>query len=360
MYPGGPNPTQIQTIPPARAAASARDRPPPLVLIHDGGGTTFSYFLLGNLDRDVWAVHNTQYFEGGLWEGGLDEMATTYLDAMVTEGIQGGIMLGGWSLGGLLSIAIAHLVARKPDEYPLHIAGLLLIDSPYHIARSKVTRPYASPQLTNLPDLVQAAFASCDKMLQNWDLPRWSGAGNKDAQKQTCEFTAPGGWEFKLNQSDVLFKPATGGAKSWSIIQIKTCTEAQPEPAQEEAAEAEGAKAEAAKAEAQADAEDKDKSDTPPAPGLPPPAVLIRCTKATKTKPESPDGVPCLVDLDRAERLLGWEGRYADFFRAVIDVDAEHYGMFDRNNQERIKDVTARVGWALDILDGINVSSMAK
>lgn len=92
MFPGGPNPTQVQFVPPGKAHNS----PLPLVLIHDGGGTTFSYFVLGSLERDVWAVHNPNYFEGLPWEGGMDEMAKKYLDFIAGE-LVGPIMLGGKS-----------------------------------------------------------------------------------------------------------------------------------------------------------------------------------------------------------------------------------------------------------------------
>lgn len=91
MYPGAPNPTQVQFMPPAKAA----NPPLPLVLIHDSGGTTFSYFLLGSLSRDVWAIHNPKYFDGLRWEGGMDEMARKYLEYIGSEGLSGPIILGG-------------------------------------------------------------------------------------------------------------------------------------------------------------------------------------------------------------------------------------------------------------------------
>lgn len=43
-----------------------------------------------------------------------------------------------------------------------------------------------------------------------------------------------------------------------------------------------------------------------------------------------------------------------DFIRAVIDVDTDHYGLFDRTDMQRIEELTARVGWGLDILDGLS------
>lgn len=91
MYPGSPNPVQVQFVP-----SHCEENPPnPLVLIHDGGGAIFSYFLLGALNRDVWAIYNPKYFEGEAWEGGIDEMAHHYVDLIIKTGLKGNIILGG-------------------------------------------------------------------------------------------------------------------------------------------------------------------------------------------------------------------------------------------------------------------------
>lgn len=88
MWPGGPNPTRLQNATPGNANL-------PLVLIHDGGGTTFAYFFLGDLKRDVWAIHDPNYWEGKPWAGGMDEMAKHYIILMRNAGIRGKILLGG-------------------------------------------------------------------------------------------------------------------------------------------------------------------------------------------------------------------------------------------------------------------------
>lgn len=91
MFVDGPNPTQVQFTPPHKRV----NPPPPLVLIHDGGGTTFSYFILGDLHREVWAIHDPRHWNSTPWEGGIDEMAHHYIDLMQAEGISGTILLGG-------------------------------------------------------------------------------------------------------------------------------------------------------------------------------------------------------------------------------------------------------------------------
>lgn len=85
------NPLQVQYLPRNRQARSTT----PLVLIHDGGGTTFGYFMLGALNRDVWAIHNPNFFTTEPWEGGMDEMARHYIGLLVKAGISGTILLGG-------------------------------------------------------------------------------------------------------------------------------------------------------------------------------------------------------------------------------------------------------------------------
>ncbi len=97
MFPGGPNPIQVQFVPPYKQA----NPPTPIVLIHDGGGTIFSYFILGSLNRDVWAIYNPKFFDGEAWEGGMDEMARHYIDLIVDAGISGTILLGGTVSAGM-------------------------------------------------------------------------------------------------------------------------------------------------------------------------------------------------------------------------------------------------------------------
>jgi hypothetical protein len=92
MFDDAPNPTQVQFLEPSESTGDSRL---PLVLIHDGGGTTFNYFILGSLYRDVWAIHDPLFQDGTLWEGGIDAMARHYIDLMRKEGIEGPILLGG-------------------------------------------------------------------------------------------------------------------------------------------------------------------------------------------------------------------------------------------------------------------------
>ncbi len=69
----------------------------PLFLIHDGGGTVFQYFSLGDLHRPTYAIANPRFESGAPWDGGIIEMAKVYADvvysALPTNG--GDVILGG-------------------------------------------------------------------------------------------------------------------------------------------------------------------------------------------------------------------------------------------------------------------------
>ena len=84
------NPLLVQ-----RAPFDKRADSPPLILIHDGGGTTFSYFSLDSLSREVWAIHNPNYFTAEPWNGGMEEMALHYIHLIEKAGFKGRVLLGG-------------------------------------------------------------------------------------------------------------------------------------------------------------------------------------------------------------------------------------------------------------------------
>lgn len=72
-------------------------RPPaPLVLVHDGGGTTFSYHCLDPTNRPLYGIHNAHFDDGGWWDGGIPEMAKHYI-GLISRALPAGgnIILGG-------------------------------------------------------------------------------------------------------------------------------------------------------------------------------------------------------------------------------------------------------------------------
>jgi pimeloyl-ACP methyl ester carboxylesterase len=91
MFLGAPNPIQIQLAP----LDEGKPRLPPLILVHDSTGTTVSYFALRDLERDVWAIHDPNHWEATAWEGGVDDMASYYVQLVKAAGILGPVILGG-------------------------------------------------------------------------------------------------------------------------------------------------------------------------------------------------------------------------------------------------------------------------
>jgi Thioesterase domain len=84
------NPTLVQSAPSHRVNAV------PLVLIHDGGGTTFSYHCLGSLQRTVYAISNPRFYSGRAWAGGIAAMARVYADLIRSVVPSRKVLLGGW------------------------------------------------------------------------------------------------------------------------------------------------------------------------------------------------------------------------------------------------------------------------
>lgn len=71
-------------------------QPVPLILLHDGGGTTFSYHCLYPIGRTVYGIQNARLDEGGYWESGISGMASHYIELIEKVMPEGGeILLGG-------------------------------------------------------------------------------------------------------------------------------------------------------------------------------------------------------------------------------------------------------------------------
>ena len=83
------NPSLVQSPPPSKQGTA------PLILIHDGGGTTFSYHCLHSLDRAVYAIHNPRFYSGRAWSGGIATMAKVYVELIRAVVPSGNLILGG-------------------------------------------------------------------------------------------------------------------------------------------------------------------------------------------------------------------------------------------------------------------------
>ncbi|KAG9308914.1 putative polyketide synthase [Chiua virens] len=99
----------------------------PLYLVHDGCGLVNHYERLLPLRRDVWGLSNPRFFSDEPWKT-LEDMAQAYAGAIEQhhDANEAGLILGGWSFGGVLAFEIVRILVSRG----VIIKGILLIDSP--------------------------------------------------------------------------------------------------------------------------------------------------------------------------------------------------------------------------------------
>lgn len=165
----------------------------PLFLIHDGGGTTFAYHCLDSLGRPSYGIFNPRFHSGGSFEGGVRGMGRLYA-VMIrqtcaepdfpgkrnTDGSVN-ILLGGWSMGGLLSLEIAKVLTGDRD---VRVIGILMMDSmcPFHLP--KTTAAGVSLETLDQLHLDKSnktlalsirAMKEGLRVIQEWQPPVWTG-----------------------------------------------------------------------------------------------------------------------------------------------------------------------------------------
>ena len=172
-------------------------------------------------------------------------------------------------------------------------AALLLIDSPYTFSQSRIDSTLSNTighdlhpaPLNSMPDLVRKSIARCDIMLENWNLPTWEREGSENSRHLA---------------SQSIHERVEGG-------QV-TCVEQNS---------------------------DIKNGDSLFQPTCPPPAILVRCKEYVANQENSSN--ICLVDLHRHEKLLGWENGHLGFIKAVVEVNANHYNIFDINDSLKVR-----------------------
>jgi amino acid adenylation domain-containing protein len=95
-----------------RAAGSR----PPLFCVHAAGGDVLAYFALAERVDEKWpvvAIRSRAVEDPNIELGSVEELAASYADAIVQRQAAGPIHLLGWSLGGVLALAIAHELQRR-------------------------------------------------------------------------------------------------------------------------------------------------------------------------------------------------------------------------------------------------------
>ncbi|KAL6863398.1 hypothetical protein ACO1O0_003652 [Amphichorda felina] len=169
------------------------DNPPSsttAVLIHDGGGTTFPYHCLGPLNRNIYGIWNPHFYSGDTFPGGLPQMAKLYADyirdAVKSEDFRirrkrdGSVdlLLGGWSLGGMLTLEVAKELA---DDKNINVVGMVLIDSPClgsagrHLFGTTRLKDFSEEGKSRNQILSNRAMAEAVRMTNTWDPPVWDG-----------------------------------------------------------------------------------------------------------------------------------------------------------------------------------------
>ncbi|KAI1439581.1 Alpha/Beta hydrolase protein [Annulohypoxylon stygium] len=145
--------------------------PPPLVLIHDGGGTTINYYFLEDLNRHVWGISNERLVEDSAWPGGINQMAEVYADLIQAELPHGPLILGGWSIGGIIALEMAKALAGNTD---FRVLGVVMIDTFHPLARdigiSQDTTAIEWGEATTeeSKQITLKSIRNCTKFAQKW------------------------------------------------------------------------------------------------------------------------------------------------------------------------------------------------
>ncbi|KAK3370084.1 Alpha/Beta hydrolase protein [Podospora didyma] len=258
------NPTLIQEA----AGGPSRTGTTPLVLIHDGGGTIFSYHCLGELHRPLYGIANPHFRSGEPWEGGIPEMARHYvklIKSVIPRGSK--LIIGGWSLGGLLSLEISRALLDESDgaAASFDLLGIVMIDSVCPLALPKDKEggrilvqhvvewsPYTRQETR---DAVMRSFAEARVMVGSWKMPTWRDSNLNTAHDTTSAAVSP-----------ILPRP--------------------------------------------------------------PPVILLRAKEAV---PVVEEGVS-RVDVHRHDRLLGWDLYHPNLITQVIDISGHHFNLFSKED----------------------------
>lgn len=322
----------------------------PLILIHDGGGTTFPYHCLEPLGRPVYGIANPHFRSGAPWPGGLPQMAETYA-AMVRRTVRSPsfpkvttsskkpvsrspfhfplcavrprIILGGWSLGGLLALQMAWLLEDDPD---VEIVGLIMIDSICPLRRSSAgaAEPADAPRrkIGRLWDdedgepvranerLARRAMRAASEMVRKWEPPAW-------------------GWKVVTAEPEVSRRGERDGNND-----------------DDDEGEASRARRIAGTTTTATMTTLGSRAPVPAVPHGPPPTVFL---KARNYVPMKHKGEICSLDVLRDQDDLGWCRYHVGFLGKIIEMDGHHFDLFA---WERLAGTTEKIREACELLDG--------
>lgn len=100
----------------------------PFFLVHPAGGSVYSYVELARAlgdERPVYGLQGRGLEPGEEPDDRIDEMAARYVDALVEMRPEGPLLIGGWSLGGLVAYDMARMLVARGRHVPV----LALLDA---------------------------------------------------------------------------------------------------------------------------------------------------------------------------------------------------------------------------------------
>jgi len=239
-------------------------------------------------------------------------------------------MFLGWSLGALISIEIANILAtgammdadrgNTAKTSKIIVLGLLMIDIPMHIPWT-MHPAVASFQLPdNVPEGIRRCMSQTQDLIQSWQLPTWQRPPlDEQRPPQRVVYTGFARRPTIIPPGHVYYQPVTG---SGTMVRLDEDSDSTPYLT-------EGiAKCNETKSPRDP-ASSKGTGMTTPI--GPPTAILIRCTELVPVAPPDSEHATrrVRIDLQRDSRSLGWHLHRPEFVAGVVDVEANHYNMFD-------------------------------
>ncbi|KAI1213250.1 Alpha/Beta hydrolase protein [Annulohypoxylon truncatum] len=176
---------------------------PSLVLIHDGGGTTINYYFLGDLDRHVWGISNERLVEDNAWPGGITQMARVYADLIQVELPRGPLILGGWSVGGLIALEMAKVLAENIE---FHVLGVVMIDTFHPLARDvgisqDITAiEWGEATTEESKHITLKSIRNCSKFAQQWGRDSLKGSDMPTKLPPVILLHASEGYEISASE----------------------------------------------------------------------------------------------------------------------------------------------------------------
>ena len=231
----------------------------------------------------MYEIHNPHFYSGKPWPGGIPEMAQHYVGLMRKIVPRGPILLGGWSLGGLLSLEMARILAGDPMYT---VVGIVMVDSicPIAFQRKEEEAANAVPYKQQFgPNTkqetiegVERCFAEARKAVEAWQLPSWddddAGGEGGNGSANGANGNGNGGLDSHLRDPSLKIE----------------C----------------------------------------------PPTILLRARDCVPTEP----GEVSFVDVTRGDRMLGWNKYRRDFLEEIVDIPGHHFNIFSWDHIDTVSD----------------------